>query len=81
MAMAAASSYSSDLTPSLGTSICHWCSPKKKKTKQNKTQKYSIILKFKHIVCFSTNLLLSKVSKQDFSLFLGVTSFFYDNLK
>ena len=29
--MAVASSCSSDLTPSLGTSICHRCSPKKTK--------------------------------------------------
>ena len=31
MAVVEAGSYSSDLTPSLGTSICHVCAPKKKK--------------------------------------------------
>ena len=30
--------YSSDWTPSLGTSICHGCSPKKTKNKQTKHQ-------------------------------------------
>ena len=43
VAVAVASSCSSDLTPSLGTSICQVCGPKKtkrQKTKQNKkTQK------------------------------------------
>ena len=33
MAVAQAGSCSSDLTPSLGTSICHKCGPKKKKKK------------------------------------------------
>jgi len=37
VAVAVVSSYSSDSTPSLGTSICRGCSPKKtNKTKQNK---------------------------------------------
>ena len=36
MAVAWAGSYSSDSTPSVGTSICCGCSPKK--TKQNKTE-------------------------------------------
>ena len=31
VAVAVASSYSSDLTPSLGTSICYGCGPKKEK--------------------------------------------------
>ena len=38
MAVAWAGNYSSDSTPSLGTSICQECSPKKKK-KANKTNK------------------------------------------
>ena len=33
MAVAQASGYSSDLTPSLGTSICQGCGPKKKEKK------------------------------------------------
>jgi len=33
MAVVKASGYSSDWTPSLETSICHGCSPKKKKKK------------------------------------------------
>ena len=33
MAMAQADSYSSDLTPSLGTSICHGWGPKKQQKK------------------------------------------------
>ena len=37
VAVAQASSYSSDSTPSLGTSICHKCGPKKKK--ERKTRK------------------------------------------
>ena len=35
VAVAAAGGYSSNLTPSLGTSMCHKCSPKKDK-RQNK---------------------------------------------
>ena len=38
MAVAWASSCSSNLTPSLGTSICHRCSPKKQTNKQTKSQ-------------------------------------------
>ena len=40
VAMVWAGSCSSDSTPSLGTSICHWCSPKKKgkKKKIHKTK-------------------------------------------
>ena len=34
VAVVQASSYSSDLTPSLGTSICCWFSPKNKQTKK-----------------------------------------------
>ena len=39
VALAQAGSYSSDSTPSLGTSICRRCSPKSKKTKAQKWQK------------------------------------------
>ena len=35
VAVVQASSYSSDMTPSLGTSKCHGCSPKKTKTPPN----------------------------------------------
>ena len=34
MAVVQASGYSSDSTPSLGTSICHGCSPRKDKNKK-----------------------------------------------
>ena len=34
----AAGSYRSDLTPSLGTSICHRCSPKKKKRQEEESK-------------------------------------------
>ena len=34
MAVVSASGYSSDLTPTLGTSICHRCGPKKEKKKK-----------------------------------------------
>ena len=40
--MAQASGYSSDLTPSLGTSICHRCSPQK--TKKEKRKKLKTIV-------------------------------------
>ena len=33
-------SCSSDLTPSLGTSICHWCGPKKEKRRKKKKLSY-----------------------------------------
>ena len=36
VAVASVSSYSSDSTPGLGTSMCHDCSPKKKKIIQIK---------------------------------------------
>ena len=39
VAVAYASSYSSDSIPSLGTSICHRCRPKKKKKKKRKEKK------------------------------------------
>ena len=39
VAVAQASSCSSDLTPSLGTSICHRCSPKKANKNKNKQKK------------------------------------------
>ena len=35
MAVAQAGSFSSDLTPSLGTTICHLCGPKKIKKKKS----------------------------------------------
>ena len=38
VAVAVAGSCSSYLTPSLGTSICHGCNPKKKKKEKKKTQ-------------------------------------------
>ena len=38
MAVAEAGSCSSDSTPSMGTSICHGCVPKKKKKKKKKTK-------------------------------------------
>ena len=38
VAVAVASSYTSDSTPSLGTSMCHRCGPKKQKRKTKKTQ-------------------------------------------
>ena len=38
VAVAYAGSYSSDLTPNLGTSVFHGCGPKKDKTKPNKTK-------------------------------------------
>ena len=37
MAVVQAGSCSSDLTPSLGTSICHRCGPKKKQKERKKT--------------------------------------------
>ena len=37
--VAVAGSYSSDLTPSLGTYICHTCGSKKQKQKTKKKQK------------------------------------------
>jgi len=44
MAVVQASSCSSDLTPSLGTSICHRCSHKKeKKEKKKKERSYGSI--------------------------------------
>ena len=38
VAVAKASGYSSNLTPSLGTSICRGCSPRKGKKKKKKKQ-------------------------------------------
>ena len=49
VAIAQASSYSSDLTPSLGTSICHRCGPKK----TNQQKKY-ILLKGTKLWRFSS---------------------------
>ena len=45
VAVVSAGSSSTDSTPSLGTSICHWCGPKKAKT--NKQSCHLIIL---HVV-------------------------------
>ena len=42
VAVAQAGSYSSDSTRSLGTSICHWCSPKKTKEKRKKEKKEAL---------------------------------------
>ena len=36
VAVAVAGNYSSDLTPSLGTSICCWCGPKKEKKERER---------------------------------------------
>ena len=41
VAVAVAGSYSSDMTPSLGTSICCKCGPKKKK-KKGKTLNFNV---------------------------------------
>ena len=38
VAVAVANSYSSNLTPSLGISICYWCGPKKTKKKRKKKE-------------------------------------------
>ena len=38
-------SYSSDLTPSLGTSMCHGCGPKKTKKKKKIGSMLSLLLK------------------------------------
>ena len=43
VAVAWASSCSSDLTPSLGTSICHTCGPKKKQTKNFNVVSYKLV--------------------------------------
>ena len=39
VAVAQAGGYNSDWTPSLGTSMCHECGPKKKKKKKKKEKK------------------------------------------
>ena len=44
VAVAVASIYSSDLTPSLGTSICHEYGPKKTKKKKKKKINDKVIL-------------------------------------
>ena len=43
VAVAQASSCSSNLTPSLGTSICHKCGPKKKGKKKREVKRDQII--------------------------------------
>ena len=42
VAVVQAGSYSSSLTPSLGTSICCGCVPKKTKNKTKQTKQYSL---------------------------------------
>ena len=49
VAVAEASSYSSNQTPSLGTSICQGCSPKKQKNNSNNVE----TLKCESLLCFS----------------------------
>ena len=44
--VAVASSYSSDLTPSLGTSTCSWCSLKKQEKKKERKKKRLIVNDF-----------------------------------
>ena len=52
VAVVKASSYRFNLTPSLGTSICCWCSPKKAKKKQQQQQqkKNSSVLNLKRMI-------------------------------
>ena len=57
VAMAVASGYSSDFTPSLGNSICHRCSPRKTKDKKKKKKKERKKRKEKK-KCFHTRLLV-----------------------
>ena len=45
VAVVQASSCSSDLTPSLGTSICHRCSPKKTKKEKRKNPLTILVVK------------------------------------
>ena len=49
VAVAQASSYSSDSTPSLGTSICHRYGPKKQKEKNKKTFQIHKLLECLHL--------------------------------
>ena len=39
VAVVYASSCTSNLTPSLGTSVCHWCGPKKTKEKEKRKKR------------------------------------------
>ena len=48
-----ASSYSSNLTPSLGTSICHKCGPKKTKDKKKKRKERKLCTS--HTGCLKRN--------------------------
>ena len=50
VAMAVASSCRSDLTPSLGTSICHKCSPKKTKKKKKKKNRKNKVDRIHRVV-------------------------------
>ena len=51
VAVAQAGSYSSDLTPSPGTSVCHGCSPRKgQKTKKKKKSAFLSLKSFSTLV-------------------------------
>ena len=68
-----AGSYSFDSTPSLGTSICRRCGPKKQKEKKNQLNKY------RGIICTRGNMLTFKYIEIYFLLFsnpqpVGVTN-------
>ena len=58
-AVVLASSHSSDWIPSLGTSICHRCSPKRSKKKKKKRRSYEE--KYLYWLLFHFNLLKSSV--------------------
>ena len=53
VAVAQAGGYSSYSTPSLGTSICHRCSPKKQKKKEEEEQCSFPVLQVVMMTCFS----------------------------
>ena len=46
MTVVSAGSYSSDSTLSLGTSMCHWCGPKKTTTTTTKNYRYIVPSKY-----------------------------------
>ena len=71
VAVEQASSCSSNLTPSLGISICHRCSPKKRKKERKKKKKQSLILTFisasdfaEYTKLFLTSTFITKSKKQ-----------------
>mgnify|MGYP006880551834 CR=1 FL=1 len=64
MAVAVAGSYSSDLTPSLGVSMSHRCSPKKAKKKKN----YKDAISIKYIVNVSINIHAGNVYLQQIAM-------------